>query len=102
MSKLHMSRRDILRSAAAMASITALGIDPKLVLGADAGVLKIRMPVDLQILDPGYMIGGPETTVLFMCMPRLALPEKQPDGTWGWKPSDYVEKVGQDLSLIHI
>ena len=96
MSKLHMSRRDILRSAAAMASITALGIDPKLVLGAEGDVLKIRMPVDLQILDPGYMIGGPETTVLFMCMPRLALPEKQADGTWGWKPSDYVEKVGQD------
>src|SRR5579871_5414787 len=99
MSNFHMSRRDILRSAAAMASITALGIDSKQVLGADEGVLKIRMGADLQILDPGYIIGGSETTVLFMCMPRLALPEKQADGTWGWKPSDYVEHVGQDDPL---
>jgi peptide/nickel transport system substrate-binding protein len=99
MSKLHLSRRDILRSAAAMAAITALGIDPKQVLGADQGVLKIRMGADLQVLDPGYEIGGTETSVLYACLPRLAVPMKEDDGTWGWRPSDYVEKVGQDDPL---
>src|SRR5450432_1933032 len=57
MTKLSMSRRDVLRSAAAIATITALGIDPKLVLGAEDGILKLRMIGDIQVLDPGYMIG---------------------------------------------
>jgi peptide/nickel transport system substrate-binding protein len=93
-----MSRRETIRGAAAMAAITALGIDPSQVLAADDDVLKVRLRVDLQILDPGYMIGGPETTVVHACMPRLAVPVKEADGTAGWRPSDFVEKVGQDDS----
>ena len=42
------------------------------------------------------MIGGAETTILYACMPRLAVPVKGDNGEWGWKPSDYVEKVTQD------
>ena len=87
MSGLTMSRRGILRSAAAMATITALGLDPRQVLAADEGVLKARMVGDIQILDPGYMIGGAETTVLYACMPRLAVPLLGSDKTWGWQPS---------------
>ncbi|RWI85435.1 MAG: hypothetical protein EOR22_31065 [Mesorhizobium sp.] len=96
MSGLHMSRRQVLNSAAAVAAVAAMGIDPKMVLAAQNGILKVRMAGDLQVLDPGYMIGGPEVTVLYMCMPRLAVREKQPDGTWGWKPSAYVDKLAQE------
>jgi peptide/nickel transport system substrate-binding protein len=102
MSRLRMSRRDILRSAAAMATITALGVDPKRVLGAEEGVLKLRMIGDIQVLDPGYMIGGAETGVLYACMPRLAVPVFGADSAWGWQPSDYVEKVAQadDTNIV--
>ena len=54
------------------------------------------MAADIQILDPGYMIGGAETSIHYACMPRLAVPVKGDNGEWGWKPSDYVEKVTQD------
>jgi len=96
MSKLQVTRRGMLLSAAAMATIAALGIKPGQVLAADEGVLKVRMVADIQILDPGYMIGGAETTILYACMPRLAVPVKGDNGEWGWKPSDYVEKITQD------
>ena len=96
MGNRRLSRRDILRSAAAMAAIAALGIDPRCVLGAEDGVLKIRMAADLQVLDPGYEIGGTETAIIYACLPRLAVPVREADGTWGWRPSEYVEKVGQD------
>jgi peptide/nickel transport system substrate-binding protein len=96
MSKLEVTRRGVRRVRAAMATIAALGIKPGQVLAADEGVLKVRMAQDIQILDPGYMIGGAETTILYACMPRLAVPVKGDNGEWGWKPSDYVEKVTQD------
>jgi peptide/nickel transport system substrate-binding protein len=96
MDKLTMNRRDVLKSAAAMATITALGIKPELVLAAEDGILKIRMVSDAQVFDPGYMIGGIETTVLYACMPRLAIPVLDANGGWTWAASDYVEKIAQD------
>ena len=90
-----ISRRGVLGGAASIAAVTALGIKPEQVLAAEGGVLKVRMLGDIQVLDPGYMIGGPETSTLFACMPRLASPVFE-NGTWNWKPSEYVEKVGQD------
>jgi peptide/nickel transport system substrate-binding protein len=96
MTRFHLSRRDVLRSAAAAAAIAALGIDPSLVLGADEGVQKIRMNFDIQVLDPGYMVGSCETMIVYSCMPRLAVPVKEAGGTWGWRPSDYVENVNED------
>jgi peptide/nickel transport system substrate-binding protein len=54
------------------------------------------MVQDIQILDPGYMIGGAETTVLYACMPRIAVPVLGADGAWGWAPSENVEKTTQD------
>jgi peptide/nickel transport system substrate-binding protein len=97
-----LSRRDVLKSAAGVATITALGLKPYLVMAADDGVLKARMVEDIQILDPGYMIGGAETTILYACMPRLAVPVLGSDGTWGWKPSDYVESISMADDGIHI
>src|SRR5262249_46715443 len=83
MSELKLSRRGVLQSAAALASLAAFGIKAEDVLAADEGVLKVRMAQDIQILDPGYMIGGAETTLCYTCMPRLAVPVKDANGSWG-------------------
>jgi peptide/nickel transport system substrate-binding protein len=96
MNKMALSRRGVLQSAAALAAITALGIKPEDVLGAEGDILRVRAVGDIQVLDPGYMIGGAETSILFACMPRLAVPVKDSSGVWGWAPSDFVETVAQD------
>jgi peptide/nickel transport system substrate-binding protein len=90
-----LNRRDILRNTALLSAITALGIKPEQVLAAEGGLLKARMQEDIQVLDPGYMIGGAETTVQFACLPRLAVSVQDAGGNWGWAPSDYVEKIAQ-------
>src|SRR4051794_22342358 len=95
MNKFKINRRGVLTGAGAIAALSALGIKPEHVFAAEGGMLKVRMVGDIQVLDPGYMIGGAETTTLFACMPRLAEPVFE-NGTWNWKPSEYVEKVGQD------
>src|SRR5262249_56733573 len=85
-----------------MATITALGIKPEHVLAADGDVLKVRMVEDIQILDPGYMIGSAESTTLFACMPCLAVTTLGADGTWGWKPSEFVESISVSDDGMHI
>lgn len=95
MTQFTITRRGLLGSAGALAAISALGIKPEQVLAAEGGTLKVRMVADIQVLDPGYMIGGAETSTLFACMPRLADPVLE-SGTWGWKPSEYVDKIAQD------
>jgi peptide/nickel transport system substrate-binding protein len=91
-----MNRRKLLRNSAFLSAIAALGIKPEQVLSADTELLKIRMEGDIQVLDPGYMIGGAEQSVQYACLPRLAIPVKDASGNWGWAPSDYVEKINQD------
>lgn len=91
-----MNRRDLLKNSAFLAALGAIGIKPQQVLAQDGDVLKVRMEADIQVLDPGYMIGGAETTVQFACLPRLAIPVRDASGNWGWSPSDYVEKIAQD------
>ena len=94
-----INRRDILRSSAFLSAIAVLGIKPDQVLAQEGDVLKVRMEADIQVLDPGFMIGGAETTIQFACLPRLAVPVRAADGNWGWAPSDYVEKITQDDPL---
>ena len=91
-----MNRRDLLKRSSFLAAIGMLGIRPEQVLAQEGDILKVRMEADIQVLDPGYMIGGAETTIQFACLPRLAVPTKQADGKWGWVPSEYVEKISQD------
>lgn len=91
-----MNRRDVLRNSAFLAAIATLGIKPGQVLAQEGDVLKVRMEADIQVLDPGFMIGGAETSVQFACLPRLAVPVWAADGSWGWAPSECVEKITQD------
>lgn len=90
------NRRELLRNAGFLSAITALGIKPAQVLAADGGLLKVRMEADIQVLDPGYMIGDAETSIQFACLPRLAQPVRDAAGKWGWAASDYVEKISED------
>lgn len=96
MGRMTVSRRTLLQSASGLAALTALGIKPEQVLADVNGVLKVRMEADIQVLDPGYMIGGQETTACYACLPRLAEPVRGADGTWGWVPSEVVESIKQD------
>jgi peptide/nickel transport system substrate-binding protein len=91
-----LNRRELLKNSAFLSAIAALGIKPGQVLAADENVLKVRMEADIQVLDPGYMIGGAETSIQFACLPRLAQPVKDAAGNWTWAASDYVEKINQD------
>lgn len=91
-----LNRRELIKGSAFLTALAALGIKPGQVLAQEGDVLKVRMEADIQVLDPGFMIGGSETSVQYACLPRLAIPVKQANGEWGWAPSDYVEKVTQD------
>lgn len=91
-----LGRRDFLRNTAAVAALAALGIDPSDVLAAEGDTLKVRIAFDIQVLDPGYMIGGADSTLNYACLPRLALPVRNAEGVWGWAPSEFVDHIGED------
>lgn len=95
MAKMTLNRRSLMGGAGALVGLAGLGIKPEHVLAAEGSTIKVRMVSDIQVLDPGYMIGGAETTTLYACMPRLAVPVFENE-TWGWKPSEYVDKISQD------
>src|SRR5262245_45376891 len=102
MTKFPLSRRKFVASAATASAAIALGINPKNILAQEGDLLKVRMEGDIQVLDPGYMIGGAETTVQFATLPRLAIPVLDSNGTWGWAASDYVEDVKQTDDPLRI
>ena len=91
-----MNRRELLRNSAFLTAIAALGIKPEQVFAQEGDVLKVRMEADIQVLDPGYMIGGAETSLNYTCLPRLATPVKDAAGNWSWAPGDIAEKITQD------
>jgi peptide/nickel transport system substrate-binding protein len=55
-------------------------------------VLRIRSERDLQVLDPGWMIGGMEIDLQYACRGSLAVYSLE-GGQLGWVPSDFVERV---------
>jgi peptide/nickel transport system substrate-binding protein len=91
-----MNRRELMQSSAVLATVAMFGIRPERVLAAEGGVLKIRSEADMQVLDPGFMVGGIETSIQMACLPRLAMPTVEADGRFGWAPSEWVESVTQD------
>jgi peptide/nickel transport system substrate-binding protein len=98
MSEFEVSRRQFVASSAIMSTLATLGINP-VAAWAEGDVLKVRMVEDIQVLDPGYMIGGAETTIQYATLPRLAVPVRSASGDWAWAPSEYVEKVEQTDDL---
>lgn len=102
MTKFSIGRRKFVASAATASAAIALGINPKNILAQEGDILKVRMDADIQVLDPGYMIGGAETTVQFATLPRLAVPVKDASGIWGWAPSDYAESLTQTDDPLRI
>ena len=93
MKTVKATRRQLFQAAAAVAATAATARIQMNAHAAEGDALRIRMPGDIQVLDPGYMIGGTETTVQFATLPRLARPVF--DGEWGWVASDYVSQLEQ-------
>lgn len=83
------SRRRMLQGALAGAVVASM---PRLARAQQGGILKIRADRDLQVLDPGWMIGGLEIDLQYACLPSLAVYSLK-DGNLGWVPSDFVERV---------
>jgi peptide/nickel transport system substrate-binding protein len=84
-----LSRRRLLQGALTGAAVFSIS---RLVRAQQGGVLRIRSVRDLQVLDPGWMIGGMEIDLQYACLASLAVYSIK-DGKLGWVPSDFVERV---------
>ena len=92
MSRHSMTRRDFLGTSAALTAAFGSGMWSMSVGAQGEKVLNVRLIRDIQILDPGYMIGGAETTTQYAVLPRLA---HVPAGDeWSWAPSAFVKSIG--------
>src|SRR5689334_6233084 len=94
MSQFKMTRRDLLVSSAAVAAASAFDLDVHRAQAASNKLVRVRGSPDIQILDPGYMIGGMEIPVDYATLPRLAISKKTPEG-WSWEPAPFVDKIEQ-------
>ncbi len=85
-----LSRRRFLQGTMAGAAIVSM---PRLARAQEAGTpLRMRRERDLQVLDPGWMIGGMEIDLQYACLGALTVYSLK-DGQLGWVPSDFVERV---------
>jgi peptide/nickel transport system substrate-binding protein len=78
------------------AAVAAAGL-PKGSWAQDGKVLKLRALQDLQVLDPGWMIGGIEIDLQYACLGALAV--FQPGESLGWRPSAFVTRLEQPDDL---
>ncbi|MFQ5984808.1 MAG: ABC transporter substrate-binding protein [Alphaproteobacteria bacterium] len=69
----------------------ATGAAPRISLSAEGRVLRVRAPRDIQVLDPGYMIGGIDTWIQYACLGQLVNYKKGPK--WDWQPSAMVDRA---------
>ena len=92
MSRLSMTRRGFLGTSAAIPAALGSGMWSVGVGAQGESVLNVRLRRDIQILDPGYMVGGTEVTVQYAVLPRLAQVVAGED--WKWVPSVFVESIG--------
>ena len=89
MYKVFLTRRRLMQGAGAVAVAVSL---PRLARAQAGEALRIRSERDLQVLDPGWMIGGMEIDLQYACLGSLAVYSLK-DGQLGWVPSDFVERV---------
>ena len=72
---------------------------PKGAWSQDGGMLKIRAWQDIQVIDPGWMIGGPEIDLQYACLGSLAI--YKPGEKLSWRPSPFVTRIEQ-VDDLHI
>jgi len=89
MLRTFLTRRRLMQAAGAGALAISL---PRLANAQKGGILRIRFGRDLQVLDPGWMIGGMEIDLQYACLASLAVYSLE-GGQLGWVPSDFVERV---------
>jgi peptide/nickel transport system substrate-binding protein len=95
MTSMKLDRRSLLASAGALGAAGIFGL-PLFAHEARAQAKKliVRVDADINILDPGYMIGGVEIEVQKAVLPSLVEFDTK-DGVYGYRPSAYVEKFEQ-------
>ncbi|HEY7687538.1 MAG TPA: ABC transporter substrate-binding protein, partial [Dongiaceae bacterium] len=87
-----LTRRRLLAAMGGTAFASLAGA--RVSLSADGKVLRIRTDLDMQSLDPGWMIGGlAETTLQHACLGTLGVYES--GESWEWRPSAFVETLEQ-------
>ena len=92
MSTSSLTRREFLGRSAALSAAFGSGMWSVTTGAQGERILNVRLVRDIQILDPGYMIGGAEVTTQYAVLPRLA---QVPAGDqWSWVPSAFVESIG--------
>lgn len=64
---------------------------------AEGKVLTIRAQRDIQVLDPGWMIGDTEIDLQYACLGSLVV--YQPGDPLTWRPSPFVNKIEQTDDL---
>ncbi len=84
------------RAFASGLAVSALATIPaaRVVRAQGKTLLKARMERDIQVLDPGFMVGGTEITVQYAVMPRLAHIVARGE-LFTWAPSEYVRSLEQ-------
>src|SRR5262245_33388457 len=90
-----LNRRGFLTASALVGAGSIFGM-PLFSSGARAQAKKltVRMDQDINILDPGYMVGGTEIEAQNAVLPSLVNLDLEAD-SYTWKPSVYVEKFEQ-------
>ncbi|HZF35909.1 MAG TPA: ABC transporter substrate-binding protein, partial [Candidatus Angelobacter sp.] len=94
MQEFKITRRDLMVGTAAVATVSAFDLNGRHAQAAGNKLVRVRGDIDIQILDPGYMIGGMEIPVDYATLPRLAISKKTADG-WSWEPAPFVDKIEQ-------
>ena len=91
MSNFSRSRRKFITNTSAIAATAASGLTPQILSAAGHKNVNIRLHRDIQILDPGYMIGGWETTTEKAIMPTLM--DIRRGDSWEWEASAAAESI---------
>lgn len=92
MSRLSLTRREFLGRSAMFSAALGSGAWSVTTGAQGERILNARLVRDIQILDPGYMIGAAEVTAQYAVLPRLA--QVPASDQWRWVPSAFVESIG--------
>lgn len=92
MSRFTLSRRGFMSSLAATTSALALASHARIARAQGKTVLNARMQRDIEILDPGFMVGGSEIDVQNTVMPRL-IEFAHEGGKVGWRKSPHTQAI---------